>query len=304
LKNGVVVDQVIYGTGASNAPIPPTDKSTGRYPDGVDTDNYSADFRIFDTPTPGAPNTLPSPTTVSIAYISAPPDGSITAPIMVNNVTNLGVGRIKVAYNSSVVHVTDVASGTGNALVVKAYNITNSLGLVQILAIDATAPHSGDVIFATVTYKAVGNEGILSPLNITVRELGDYFNFTQIPHTITHGTFSVITSGEPAPTPTQTPSNGGDGGSSGGGATPALTPTPTTTPIPTLTETHTPTPGTTPTFTPPVSPTLTPASSPNHAPGMPAMVEQKQILIIGLVAFSIVAMITYVLFKYYRRGGS
>ena len=198
LNNGVVVDQVTYGTGAGNAHVPPTDKSTGRYPNGMDTDNDSADFRVFYTPTPGAPNIIPSPTIVSIAAISAPPDGSITVPIMVNCVTNLGSGTINVAYNSSVVHVTDVASGTGNALMMLTWNVDNNTGLVRIAAWDATTPHNGDVIFANVTYRAVGSEGSSSPLNITVRDLIDY-NYTQIPHSVNNGTFTITTTGYPEP---------------------------------------------------------------------------------------------------------
>ena len=38
LNNSMVVDQVTYGTETGNAPVPPTDKSTGRYPNGIDTD--------------------------------------------------------------------------------------------------------------------------------------------------------------------------------------------------------------------------------------------------------------------------
>ncbi len=64
LKNGShEVDKVAYGTYddgniGDNAPVPGADKSTGRSPNGVDTNNDSADFRVFDTPTPGAPNTI------------------------------------------------------------------------------------------------------------------------------------------------------------------------------------------------------------------------------------------------------
>jgi|GEM_PF-1658442 len=57
------VDSVTYGTWddgniADNAPAPEAGQSAGRYPDGWDTDNDSADFKIFTSPTPGAPNTI------------------------------------------------------------------------------------------------------------------------------------------------------------------------------------------------------------------------------------------------------
>jgi chitodextrinase len=57
------VDTVAYGTWddgntADNAPAPEAGQSVGRYTDGWDTDNDSADFRFFTSPTPGAPNTI------------------------------------------------------------------------------------------------------------------------------------------------------------------------------------------------------------------------------------------------------
>ena len=131
-----------------------------------------------------------SATTVSIGDTSVMPNSGVTMPIVVNNVTNLSVGRINVVYNSSIVHVINVASGTGNALPVQDWNADNTRGIVRILALDANAPHSGDVIFANITYQAVGNEGSSSPLNIIVRELGDYY-YAPIPHTVTNGTFTI-----------------------------------------------------------------------------------------------------------------
>ena len=144
---------------------------------------------VFSTSSPAHTAALPS-TIVSIADVSAPPNGSITAPIMVNHVTNLGSGTINIAYNSEIVHVTDVESGTGNALKVQSRDINNTIGLVQIVAWDASEQHSGDVIFANVTYKAVACTGS-TPLNIMVSDLTDYHNYTQIPHTITNGTFTI-----------------------------------------------------------------------------------------------------------------
>ena len=144
---------------------------------------------VFSTSSPAQTAALPS-TIIYIADVSAPPNGSITAPIMVNHVTNLGSGTIDVTYNPEIVHVADVASGTGNSLMVQSRNINNTIGLVRIVALDANAPHSGNVIFANVTYKAVASTGS-TPLNITVRNLEDYYNYTQIPHTITNGTFTI-----------------------------------------------------------------------------------------------------------------
>lgn len=55
-KNNALVDRVCYGSGASEAPAPNPGQSVGRSPDGVDTDSDSADFKIFDQPTPKAKN--------------------------------------------------------------------------------------------------------------------------------------------------------------------------------------------------------------------------------------------------------
>ena len=129
--------------------------------------------------------------TVSIGDVCAIPNSSVNVPIMVKNVTNLGSGTIDVSYNPEIVHVTEVTSGTGNALKVQAWNINNTIGLVQIVAWDTNAPHSGDVIFANVTYKAVASTGS-TPLNITVRKLKEYEDpYPQIPHTVSNGTFTI-----------------------------------------------------------------------------------------------------------------
>jgi hypothetical protein len=64
--NGKLLDSVGYGT-ATNAfvetrpaPAPPATASPGssgiRLPDGTDTNDNGADFRLTATPTPGAPN--------------------------------------------------------------------------------------------------------------------------------------------------------------------------------------------------------------------------------------------------------
>jgi len=71
-------------------------------------------------------------TTILIGDAIAAPNGYAFTSIMVNNVTGLGSGSISVTYNTSVVHVTNVTSGDGNALAVQDWNVDNSTGLVQI----------------------------------------------------------------------------------------------------------------------------------------------------------------------------
>jgi hypothetical protein len=106
-------------------------------------------------------------------------------------VTNLGGGTIRVSYNSSVVQVTGVENGTGNAMTVIASNINNGTnpGTVRISAYNTTG-RSGEVIFAAVTYKAVGAIGATSALNITVETL---FNttYSDITPAVQNGSFRV-----------------------------------------------------------------------------------------------------------------
>ncbi len=53
---GFIIDEVTYGTGAFDAPVPYGANSTGRSPDGQDTDVDSADFYIFTSLTQGNSN--------------------------------------------------------------------------------------------------------------------------------------------------------------------------------------------------------------------------------------------------------
>jgi hypothetical protein len=115
-----------------------------------------------------------------------------TAPIMVNNASNLGSGSITVTYNTSVVHVTNVTSGDGNALAVQDWNIDNSNGSVEIAAWDADESHNGDVVFAHVTFHAVGEYLDSTPLAIISSELIDYTSYGIIGHSVANGTFSII----------------------------------------------------------------------------------------------------------------
>ena len=206
-------------------------------------------------------------TTVSIGSASAMHGGSVTLPIMVNYVTNLGSGTIDVSYNASIVHVTTVTDGTGNALEVQDWNVDNNIGIVRIVAWDASEAHSGNVIFANVTFKAIGSKGS-TPLGISVNDLEDYYNYTQIAHNVTNGTFTIKPSAEQL-TPTPTPSLGGGGG--GGGGYVPTTPTPTE--KQTAVEGVAVTPALTtpaPTITPPATAPI-PAPTPAPVPGLPPL---------------------------------
>ena len=235
-------------------------------------------------------------TTVSIGDVEVMPDSSVTIPIIVNEVTNLGLGRVNVTYNSSVVHVTDVISGTGNALTVIARIINNTAGFVTIIAHDPATPHNGSVIFANVTYKAVGDERSSTALNITARLRNWYYPYSDIPHNVTNGTFTIKPSAEqPAPTPTPSPSTGaggGGGGPGGGGGYVPTTPTPTKKQTAVEGVAVTPAPATpAPTITPP-STAPTPAPTPAPVPGLPPL-----FLILIVTAVIVIAGIIIVVLR-------
>ena len=117
-----------------------------------------------------------------------------TVPILVNNVSNLGSGTISITYDPSVVHVTDVTSGTGNALKVQDWKADNTVGDVRIIAWDVNAAHSGNVIFADVTYQTVGSQLSSTTLDISVMDLTDYHNYSQLGYTVSNGVFQILSS--------------------------------------------------------------------------------------------------------------
>jgi len=128
---------------------------------------------------------------VIIDNVEAASGQSTTALVMVNNASNLGSGNITVTYNSSVVHVTNVTSGDGNALAVQEWNADNTTGSLEITALDVE-PHNGDVVLAIVTFHAVGEYPDSTQLAISSLELVDYTSYGVIGHSVTNGTFSII----------------------------------------------------------------------------------------------------------------
>ena len=135
-------------------------------------------------------STASAQVTVSIGDLTAYQNESITAPIMINNVTNYGTGTIKVTYDPSVVHVTDVASTADSPFVV--WNIDNETGYVLISAMNPMGV-SGDIAFANVTFKAVGSPEDVSYLNIEIETLMDT-SFNDIPAIPLNGSFRILVS--------------------------------------------------------------------------------------------------------------
>ena len=126
-----------------------------------------------------------SATTVSIADVTVEPDGVITTPIMVSEITDYGTGTIRIEYNSSVVHVTDVTSGPKSQIA--AHDANNTIGLAWISASNSYGV-SGDIIFANVTFKATSAGS--TPVNLDVTLLGD-ISYKEIPATTSSGSIEI-----------------------------------------------------------------------------------------------------------------
>jgi len=134
-----------------------------------------------------------SATTVYIADVTVEPDGVITTPIMIGNITDYGTGTIDIEYDPSVTHITNITDGPKSQ--VAAHDVNNTLGLAQI---SASNPYgvSGDVIFANVTFEDTGSGS--TPLNLNVTLLGDT-SYNKIPATVSDGSVKVESSQPPKP---------------------------------------------------------------------------------------------------------
>jgi hypothetical protein len=124
-------------------------------------------------------------TTVSIADATVEPDGIVTIPIIISDITDYGSGTINIEYTPSVVHVTDVTSSPDSQ--VPAYSANNTIGLVRISAANVYGA-SGNIIFANVEFTAVGTGS--TPLDLDVVSLYDR-SFNKISPTIIDGSIEI-----------------------------------------------------------------------------------------------------------------
>jgi hypothetical protein len=198
LENGTAsIDRVAYGNWpdgntADNAPAPGTGQSAGRYPDGQDTDTDSADFILFDTPTPGAPNLLPPPAAiVQIGDTRANPGETAVLPLLIYNASNLGSIDLELRYNHAVVRVTNTTPGDFEVMFPNLEQ--NATGFVKLVAFQAENPGlNGTVVLAYLMLTAVGTTGETSPLNLTVMKLTDVQpECRDIPYETRNGTFAI-----------------------------------------------------------------------------------------------------------------
>ncbi|MDY6865950.1 MAG: cohesin domain-containing protein [Halobacteriota archaeon] len=161
-------------------------------------------------------------TVVSISDTSAESGSSVTVPIMLNDVTDVKGAHILLSYDSSVVQVTEIGGSDLSFLTYK--EINNSAGTVRYAVINLDGGLSGEVKFADVTLKAVGNAPSSSSLDLDVIALDNGGGPDSIIRTVEDATFTVTTDGTSTPTPTPistpTPQTTGGGGGGGGGASP------------------------------------------------------------------------------------
>ncbi len=131
--------------------------------------------------------------TVTVGDSDVPPGGVVRVPIMVQNVTALGGGVINVTYNTSVVQVIGVTEGGGNALTIGAWSSNNSAnpGTARIAAYSTWLPgQSGEVIFAYLTFRAVGAVNSTSSLKLSVNSLFT-ISYVEIPNSVRDGMIAI-----------------------------------------------------------------------------------------------------------------
>ncbi len=132
-------------------------------------------------------------TVVSIADVTMTQNSNVTRPIMIENVNNLAAATIWLTYDTNVVQVLSVSAGDLGGITP---NIDNIAGKTTMSAF-SIAPKNGNVIFANVMLRSVGNVGGTSPLNLSVQTLADQ-NGAAIPHTLRNGmlTISAVIKGD------------------------------------------------------------------------------------------------------------
>lgn len=127
-----------------------------------------------------------SATTISIDNVFMKPGEDAVTPIMINNVSNLGVADINLTFDPSVVHVLSATSSDFDFFHAV---IDNSTGVVRMGGIDYGDGLNGDIKLAEITLKAVGNHGEATTLGAKINELKEAGAIeTSIPATEDNGT--------------------------------------------------------------------------------------------------------------------
>ena len=124
-------------------------------------------------------------TTVSVSDVFFEPGDDAVITVTINNVTNVGVANIDIAYDPSVVRITTVNNSEFGNLYPA---INNSAGFIKIGGVDYGDGLSGDVKIADLMLEAVGDAYETSTLNLTINELKEASaTETSIPATVDSG---------------------------------------------------------------------------------------------------------------------
>lgn len=125
---------------------------------------------------------------VKIGNVSGSILHAVSAPIHIENLTDLGSATVRLTFDPAVVEVL----GVGNSSVPGATltsNVDQPNGTVTILLTTSARPGpSGSFVLATLSMRAVGSAGATSPLDLTVDELVDS-DGDAISATVVDGTF-------------------------------------------------------------------------------------------------------------------
>jgi hypothetical protein len=141
----------------------------------------------------GSITVMPIITSVSIADVAA--TGRTTVPITIENVSDAGSCQLTLNYDPNVVIALDASSDFDSLFA----NFEDAAsGSVSILAYQTSNPGlTGDVLFADVTFVAVGAIGSSTPLDLEVTTLTDATpDCNPIPYTVRNGSFTVFLNGD------------------------------------------------------------------------------------------------------------
>ncbi|WP_128693833.1 CARDB domain-containing protein [Methanoculleus taiwanensis] len=141
-------------------------------------------------------------TTISVGGAAVAPGGTMTVPIMINDLpTSPATCGVALVYDPDVVYV-DALSGSDFDTPI--YFIDNETGWASIGGLQISGSElTGPVKVCNVSLRAVGTAGETSPLNLSVMCL-ESEGGESIPVTTVNGTFTVL-GGTPTVTPTPTP---------------------------------------------------------------------------------------------------
>jgi len=205
---------------------------------------------------------LQSSALVSAASGVLPMGGiSLTLPVNVSNVTNLGAATVELGYDNRLVapvacriNRTVFDGGLCNLSLDSNGDGAPDAVRFNVFSLEpegVNAPAAPGLPLADIAWVVTGTAtlGATSPLTVVVTNFAAVGGETSLPFTIMNGQLVIGA----APTPTVTP-------------TPSATPTPTATPTSSPTSSATPTFTATPTASPTASPTATATSTPSATP--------------------------------------